>query len=689
MALAGLVALGAAWVTTPPRPPAFQGVTSFTATHTLILDDPSVSQSRAVDLARAALLAKTGEVPQRVVAALDIDTKPAILATRITVRQDSEVRTVAITAAGEDGPQTALLADTFASELVKYLDEREQARQDRELSIVKGRMDDLQRQSTELDAQIPGMARERQALARAQVDALVRQFGLTFERFQQLAAAGPASLGLVTLEKATPIPIVSGGFRPPESRAGRIGIAVPLGLLLGVGMVLLAKRVDTRIATKDEAERAFGLPVVAEIPRLPRSWRGARRAVDGLSARSPTAEAYRTLRSSVRLMAPLRLHPPGADGVVGNGATAERSKAGANGRASAEEGRVILVASPGRREGRTTVVVSLAASFARTARKVIVLDFDRLKPEVASWLGAPAVADGAEPADELAGGGPTRAQLSSVPGVRIMTEWLDPGDTTEAMEAGREAVVSARRQAEVVLIDTPPLLTVSDAGELVSAADAVILVCRAGRTTAESAARASELLGRLDAAVLGVVLVGVPSSRGQRRPPNVARTRRREPRPSSRRAHGVPRPTSVVSAAGETPQPAAALALPAGGPHSLEPVAVDDPPDRPDEADSWDAPGSVDAVVVVESSDPLDWSGPTAVAAPPDRPGPSDPFDPFSTSHMSDTPDLRDDTPYPPDDMPDPADDTPDPADDTPVSPPAQAPGPPRTRSGFTRRSRR
>ena len=80
--------------------------------------------------------------------------------------------------------------------------------------------------------------------------------------------------------------------------------------------------------------------------------------------------------------------------------------------------------------------------------------------------------------------------------------------------AGRDLVEQARGLADVVIIDTAPLLATNDASELIPACDAVVVVSRIGKTTADGARRTRFLLERLGAPVAGVVAVGVPDSHG-------------------------------------------------------------------------------------------------------------------------------------------------------------------------------
>lgn len=501
--VAGLAGVIATWLTTPEQPAPIQnsGIEQYTATHTLIQEEVG-SDGRSVDLNRAALLTRTGEVPRRVVQKLGLDVPPAVLATSVDVQTEAEVRALRITVTHQDGPTAARLADTFAAETVAYLDERERARQQRLIDVATARADALQRQSIELQAEIPTLREDRRALAQAQYEALVRQFGVAYEQLQAVASQDPTLSGLVTLEEATPLGVAQGGIRAPATRGGRIMLLVPVALALGVGVVLLLHRVDTRLRTKEDAEAAFALPVVAEVPLLP--WHEQRRlSVPRPDADPPPhfAEAFRTLRSSVRFMAPRALTPdPAAPGVAGIAAPA----------ATATGAEVLLVTSPGVAEGKTTVVCNLAASFARAGHSVLVLDFDRANPGTAARLGARGGAVRVSPGEPNVQAADL-ARPTAVRGVSVVADWLRE-DADEAAELGAALVASARGSADVVIVDTPGLLVASDAVELVSTADAVVVVCRAGVTSTSAARRAAEMLGRFRATALGVVLVGAGSA---------------------------------------------------------------------------------------------------------------------------------------------------------------------------------
>ena len=106
---------------------------------------------------------------------------------------------------------------------------------------------------------------------------------------------------------------------------------------------------------------------------------------------------------------------------------------------------------------------------------------------------------------------------TSVPGLHLVPAGKLGHQPGAQLDAELRLLEEARSLADVVIIDTAPLLAASVTRELVTMADVVVLASRAGRTTSPAAERTAELLERLGAPTLGVVLVGVPDGRVQER----------------------------------------------------------------------------------------------------------------------------------------------------------------------------
>lgn len=287
-------------------------------------------------------------------------------------------------------------------------------------------------------------------------------------------------------------PVPTNGFEAPRSLAVRLGIAIILGLLGGLSLALLIGRVDTRIRTKRAAEERFGLPVLAEIPVLPR--RARAKLITSSEPGSRYAEAFRILGAEL-------VRGPRAQRRNGNG---DQSPA------AAKPPQVIVVTSAGPGEGKTTVAGNLAVALADTDRKVVVLSCDFRRPKIHALFGVEASPGMAEfLADDDGGAILDRVAVpTKVDGVRLVPSGRVRAQPTELLHAPglRRLLAEARAAADVVIIDTTPILAVSDAAFIAPDADAVLLVARSGRTTGEVAERTSELLARLGCPALGVAL---------------------------------------------------------------------------------------------------------------------------------------------------------------------------------------
>jgi capsular exopolysaccharide synthesis family protein len=544
-----LVGLAAAWVTAPsPKEDVGPVIRSYQATRTMI----STGESGLQSLAQAALFVRVGDVPQRVAARLGPEEDPAVLAAQIRVTTDSDLGTLTLSARNSDPDRAALLANLFGEELVGWLIDNERASQQAQADAAVARMDDLRGQINSYDARLAGGGGD---VVEAERDSLVNQYRLAYEQFQQLASEGPPSPAFSTIEEASPVPIAAGGFEAPASRSSRLVLGLVGALVLGAALIFVRDRFDTRVRTKEIAEKVFRLPVIAEVPPLRRRL-GANQVMSLTDPASAYAEAHRALRTAIMF-------------VKRNAEQAEPSANG-NGHGPGSPPRslkVVLVTSPGPSEGKTTTVANLASSFAEAGQKVLVLSCDFRRPRVHKLLGvaddAPGISDvllsGREP-HEL------RALVvdTSIPNVKLLPAGTVVDNPAELLAGEKALVNAARGLADIVLIDTPPLLVANDASELMGSADITVIVARSGKTTRESALRAVEMLERLEAPALGVALVGAPSIPTSRRY-YYRYERSRRGRFGRRRHTTVPRRPSVpekdVATPGPTPIP-----LPAGDP---------------------------------------------------------------------------------------------------------------------------
>jgi capsular exopolysaccharide synthesis family protein len=502
-ALVGAVAGAASTLATRSDDP--DAATFYKATHTLFLDTTSIGdQFRPlyVNLDQIAVLVTGGEVPRLVAGELGGDASD--WSERIFTVTNGTTNTLDLTCAAPEADTAVTCADTFADQLQANLTARENARFDDQLADTTARIDSVSAQIAALDTQLASQPGNE--IARAQRDSLVNQLRLAYERLGSLAdQGGPASV-ISSFEDAVPETITRAEYDDRIAR-GRLGnnnvradISQPetafatgsdsstrfsgpvsrgilgalLGLLVGIGLAVVADRVDSRIRTREEAEAAFGMPILAEVPALSASQQRDHVILAATAPLSRTAEAYRAVRSSLMFQRATDTRPRDPDDAL-----------------------VVLVASAGPREGKTTTSANLATMFAETGQRVLAINCDFRRPALHQFFDLP--------------NEPRRVFETAITGLWVVTDVTSgPSGANPAfvVEEQRRLVASARKRFDVIVLDTAPMLTTNDATEVMTSADLAVVVCRSGVTTADGALRTRELLSRISAPAAGVVLLG-------------------------------------------------------------------------------------------------------------------------------------------------------------------------------------
>jgi len=268
-------------------------------------------------------------------------------------------------------------------------------------------------------------------------------------------------------------------------------VGAVLGLLLGLAAILLRDRFDDRVRDRADVERCLDAPVIAEVPRVSRR-EGPPATVFGQAPHSPAAEAYRYLRT--------RLDP--------------RPRA-----ASRKGGVVLLVAGARGLEGRTSVAANLATAFAYVGDRVILVDADTQRPSLRRVFGTgygPGLGDllaGRASIDEA-------AVATCVPGLRLVATSEETGQTSDMLEASRlrQEFARMRAVADVIIVDSAPVLEVSDALGLARVSEIVVIVADPRRTSRGDASSAAQQIRAVGPGTIVGVVNRTPSSPWRRSP---------------------------------------------------------------------------------------------------------------------------------------------------------------------------
>ena len=323
-----------------------------------------------------------------------------------------------------------------------------------------------------------------------------------------------------------------------------------MGLLIGVVVALVLTRFDTRIRTKEAAEEAFGVQVLGEVPPLKRKHRSKKAVIAVADPESLSAEVYRGVRTA------LVVASRGRTTTTNVPDPKRRSRQRQLADQPVVDKLVVVVASPGMGEGKTTTSANLAVAFAESGRSVLLLGCDLRRPELHNYF---QIADSPGFTEELSKP-PGQRSLDNIiaetgiPGLRIVPSGEPVEHPGELLARGLDLIGSASKVADVVVIDTAPLLATDDASVLVP-------LGRRGRGRVpirpdldrggDPCARAPRT--RLHAPLVGAVLIGaqqLASARSYYRVDYRSRSRSRSaPTPSPEPTMPVAMPTDVGSAA--------------------------------------------------------------------------------------------------------------------------------------------
>lgn len=203
--------------------------------------------------------------------------------------------------------------------------------------------------------------------------------------------------------------------------------------------------------------------------------------------KSPVAEAYRNIRTNLSFMSP--------DKTL----------------------KTIIVTSSAAAEGKSLTLVNIALSMAQNAKKVIIIDADLRKPmqhkffEMSNFAGLSGILTGEI---DFAEG----LRETNTDNIEIISTGVIPPNPAELLSSLRmeELIKKAEEKADIVLIDTPPVIAVTDASVLANKVDGVILVTASHQTDKDILVKAKENLDRVHANVLGVVLNKYPAHHDKR-----------------------------------------------------------------------------------------------------------------------------------------------------------------------------
>jgi capsular exopolysaccharide synthesis family protein len=323
----------------------------------------------------------------------------------------------------------------------------------------------------------------------------------------------------VVVEQRASIP----GHPVVPKMARNIGIGLALGVALGIGLAVLRDMLDITVTDRQTLEEITRVGLVGSIP-LDKERRNEP-AISFDNDNSAIAEAFRKLRTNLQFLAVD--NPP----------------------------RVIVVTSSIPNEGKTTSAINIALALAEAEHNVVLVDGDMRRPMLDKYLdlvgpvGFSTVLSGAASLSEV-------LQKTRFPRLTVLTSGAVPPNPSELLGslAAQKVLSELRTNFDYVIVDSSPLLAVTDAAILATNSDGALIMARFGQTKREQIAHAVGNLEDVGATILGAVFTMTPARGGASYSysysyygnDNARRPSRREP-PAEPAALNPPPPSADVA----------------------------------------------------------------------------------------------------------------------------------------------
>ncbi len=376
----------------------------------------------------------------------------------------------------------ANLANTVAQVFIEQNRARQTARfaeyregLDKEMQVVE---DELAQLRTRL-AQTPAGERASLEAEIARKQDLINRYTQAYQNVQLAELQATDLISVVQPATVPDAPV------RPRKMVNTLLAAMVAGML-GVGFVFLREYLDTSVKAPEEAEALLQAPVLGQIWLEKNMAKGNGTAQRKIVITNPvalTAEAFRVLRTNLQF-------------------------------ASVDQPlRTLLVSSAGPSEGKSTVTLNLALALGAAGKRVIVVDADMRRPQLYKYAEVrrePGLSDALVDRES-----PVTRYLQPIPeldAVRVLPPGRLPPNPTDLLGSRRmgELLAECLQQADVVILDSPPILAAADTPVLAAQVDGALVVLEAGGTDRRMVRDAYEQMQRAGARILGSVMNKVP-----------------------------------------------------------------------------------------------------------------------------------------------------------------------------------
>jgi len=408
----------------------------------------------------------------------------------ISAIQVRETQLLGVSVTGTDPDLITAAANALVDGFIEWQASIQRERYAESKSNLALEMEQLQAQLADLEGRIQLLQDAGDSADQGELLRLQDQSVQVQNSYSALLSSYSA-IGLAEANSSATVTVISPAVRPTVPIRPRILsntlLAAVLGALSGVGLAFLLEYLDDTVKSPDDL-KATGLGVIGVVQRVHSNGKQAESRIFAVSQpTSLAAEAYRTLRTNLQFSSldrPLRS---------------------------------LVVTSAVATEGKTTTAANLAVVMAQAGNRIVLVDGDLRRPSahklfnLSSRVGlTDALVEDPQALDGY-------LQESGIENLRVLAAGPIPPNPQELLGSQRmkELLRRLEEEADIVVLDTPPILAVSDANVLAARASGVLVVVNAGQTRRAAVRQAVEGLRKVGANVLGCVL-NMVSMRGGR-----------------------------------------------------------------------------------------------------------------------------------------------------------------------------
>lgn len=429
-------------------------------------------------------LIETGPVLERVIAELELPLTEPELDSKVSASIVGDTQLINVRVEDTSAERSAEIATTIVEQFQEYIDEGIDRRIEASRAGIDEQIAELEQRRLDIAAEIDALENSDDPASenvQAQIDLLGEELSRVDQALSELRVpAFTVNTDIMALsaqvEVADPARVPTEPFAPRPLFSAALGLF--LGFLIGIGLIAIIEFMDNTVKPQHNLQAMVGAPLLATVSQLTKLQPGAAQVYTLSQPRSGAAEALRLLRTNLEFAA--------ASGSVGS----------------------LTVTSPGPAEGKSTVTANLGVVMAQANTQTIIIDADLRKPTQHRIFGVPNDKGLTTLLTHPEQDWKAVARKVALPGLWLIPSGPLPPNPSDLVSSDRfeQLLQRIREDVDLVLIDSPPVLSASDSLSVATHTDGVMLVFQSHKTRTDAVRHAAHAIHQGGIRLVGVVL---------------------------------------------------------------------------------------------------------------------------------------------------------------------------------------